>query len=421
MKSNITTDYHTQWKKLEARLEKGTFLSTPFNNKLALLFLKAKENGGYERIVYNHRCIFQTLIKNARNLARVDGFFKKDFDKINEKELLKYRDLLNDDKVYSYRTRISWVEKKIKGKVKKLPIHKVEKTDKPISYRTKVDIQVTFIKFNEFMREYFYQEKKEELKDITSFFTVRRPTDFKEVTVNYIPDDELHTFLDNIHNRELKSLIQLSLMSGARKCEALSIRYGKSYNLYKNQEGKWIIHLPKIKKISYTKFPFIVDMYEEELCPFFENLCKRDGELVFSITDKTYSRLMNYYSEKHLGKKYTPTVLRKTARMIRTNAGYSHDWINKLMGHAPGSKVQGHYTNYEGIKNEPEANEKLKAQQYPSIKKDYENLKLKIKAIEERHTSEIQEMFKKVKEELTRDFIASGEAQKLIMKVKGKA
>ena len=66
--------------------------------------------------------------------------------------------------------------------------------------------------------------------------------------------------------------------------------------------------------------------------------------------------------------------------MIRSNAGYSTDWINKLMGHSPGSNIQAHYLNYDGIKNEPGANEKLKAQQFPSLKKDYDNIKLQMQA-----------------------------------------
>ena len=107
---------------------------------------------------------------------------------------------------------------------------------------------------------------------------------------------------------------------------------------------------------------------------------------------------MKHYSNKYLKKNYTPKVLRKTARMIRTNAGYTEQWINKLLGHSPGTKVTGHYVNHAGVKNEPIANEKLKAQQYPSIKKEYEKIKLKMQAQEQQMTTMEDKLMTKMAE-----------------------
>ena len=241
------------------------------------------------------------------------------------------------------------------------------------------------------MIEHHYQKNKaainkgemKSLPEICRFWKLQKPDDYQPVKVEFLNDDEITIFLNNIKNRDFKAFVQLSLMSAGRPCEMTKIKYGKGNNLYKNKDGKWIIHLPKIKRVSYMKFPFEVDMYEDELCPYFNNLDKKTGDRVFKYTEGTIRKLMLHYSEKYLEHRYSPKILRKSARMLRTNAGYSHDWINKLMGHAPGSRVQGHYTNYEGIKNDPVANEKLKAAQYPSLKKEYENVKMQLQAQQE--------------------------------------
>lgn len=365
-----------EYKLIKGDIKANRFLSTKENNNLLLEFLEAKRNGGYGRIVYKIICDYGTLVKKARNLAKIDQYFKKNFTDISEEEILKYRDLLNENKIYCDKTLISWSGGKSSFKI--VP------TKNPLSYRTKKDYSINFKEFFQFIIELKFQKEKTELKDITKFFKIRSPPDYNEIIVEFIPDDDLTALLNNIKNRNFKALVQLSLMSGARPCEIINVRYGKKHNLYKNKEGKWIIHLPKIKKISYKKFPFIVDMYEDELCPYFNNLKKKEGDLVFHISEATFRALMLHYTEKYIGKRYSPKILRKTARMLRTNAGYSEMWINKLLGHAPGNKVQGHYVNYEGIKNEDEANERLKAQQYPSLKKEYQTLKLELQAANEK-------------------------------------
>ncbi len=119
------------------------------------------------------------------------------------------------------------------------------------------------------------------------------------------------------------------------------------------------------------------------------------------MTEETIAKLMRHYSTKYLNYKYTPKILRKTARMLRTNAGYSEQWINKLMGHSPASRIQAHYVNHEGIKNEPLANEKLKAQQYPSLKRDYEKIKLEMQAQKE----QIKHMKDTIMNDLTKEIL----------------
>lgn len=359
------------------------YLSTPRNNRLLLEILKAKSNGCYGRVMFEAGSVQPlTLLKKARNLKKVDRYFKKDFDRITEEELIKYRDLFNADKILKDKTLVKWRKGK-NGKSR--PYFEIVPTEQPLSYRTKVDYKTNFVEFYRFLSEYVYVESKQtkELPDITRYFRLKKPDDFQEIVVAYIPDDEIHVLLDNIRNPKFKAYVQISLMSGARPCEATKIRYGREHNLYKNDEGQWVIRLPKIKRVSYVKFPFVIDMYEDELYPHFDSLNLRDGDYEFEMSDDTVRKLMKHYTTKYLNKDYTPKVLRKTARMIRSNAGYSNDWINKLMGHAPGSKIQGHYVNYKGIKNDHEANDRLKAQQYPSHKQDYERIKLELEAAKE--------------------------------------
>lgn len=367
---------------VENAIKNGTFLSTKRNNYLLNEFLKAKENGFYGRIVYKTRINSdRTKVKKARNIFKIDKYFNKDFDKLTQDDIIKLRNDLNNDKIFKDKTMIKWKRDK-EGKPTKSYIEVIP-TKEPVGWRIKSDYKSNFCELMAFMQEVIYQETNKEVADITKYFVLQRPEDFRSIKVEFMEDDELHKFLINIKNRKFKAVVQLSIMSGARPCEILKVRYGKGYNLYKNKQGKWIIHLPKIKRISYAKFPFEVDMYEDELYPYFDNLNLKSGDLVFKMNDTTFRKLMRHYSEKYLNKRYSPKILRKTARMLRTNAGYSHDWINKLMGHEPGSKVQGHYTNYEGIKNDDQANERMKGQQYPSLKRDYENIKQQLKAQQE--------------------------------------
>lgn len=376
---------------ITSNIDKGRFLSTQLNNELLKHYIDAKLNGGYERIQYDKIVGFQTLVKKSRNLSRIDRYFQKDLDKLDENDILRLRDDLNNDKITTYQTLVKW---KTSTNGKKYPITKFKETNKPLSYRTKVDYAVNFREFYEFIIEYYRKEKQNELKDITKYFKIRRASDFNEIVVEFIPDNELITLLTNIHNRDFKALVQLTIMSAARPCEILKVKYGKSHNLYKNSKGEWIIHLPKVKRISYKKYPFKIDMYEEELIPYFEGLELREGDLVFKTTDTTFRKLMTYYTEKYLHKRYTPKILRKTARMIRTNVKYSHDWINKLMGHSPNSKVQAHYTNYDGIENDLAANDRLKNKQNPHLNERLQKLELELKAERERNKEQAQDIKK---------------------------
>jgi len=395
---------------LEKKLTDGIYLCTKRNNLLLKEFIKAKINGAYERLIFEKRInSSETSIKKCMNIKKFDEYFKKDFDKITEDEILKFRDLMNNDKVLKAKTLI----KRKDGK----PCFEVVQTKNPLSYRTKIDYRSNFGEFWKFIIEYDYQEqlktkKAEEIKELPNimrYFKLQKPEDYQEVIVEFIPDDDLITLLSNIRNRNFKSYIELSIMSGARPCEAIKIKYGKKYNLYQNKDGKWIIHLPKIKGVSHHKYPVEIDMYEDELIPYFKSLNLKDGDYVFKLTPQTVRRLMKHYTEKYLKHHYSPKILRKTTRMIRTNAKYSEQWINKLMGHSPNSRVLSHYIDHGGIKSEPLANEKLKAQQYPSLKKDYANLQLKMKAqdekmlemqqkMDEKEAKIIEQIYKKLKQ-----------------------
>lgn len=379
-------------------LKNNQYLSTPRNNKLLLEFIKSKFNGGFGRMIFNSRIADKaTAIKKARNIKKFEEHFKKDIEKISEEEFIEFRDLMNNKKVFADKTIIVWN----KGNSQ----FKIEKTNKCLSFRTMEDYKINFNEFYQFIREYNYQEQLKEIKDKTKikempdnmrYFKVIRPKDHKRVKVNFIPDDELITLLNNIKNRDFKAFVQQSIQSGARICEARNIRFGREHNLYK-EKGKWIIHLPQVKRNSGEKFPFEIDMYEDELVPYYERKTKdlKEGDLVFKYTEATISRLMIHYTTKYIGKKYTGKILRKTARMLRTNAGYSEQWINKLMGHTPGSKVVAAYINQSGIKQEDDANERLKGQQYPGLKKEYENIRLQMKAQQEA-MKEMKEQMKNI-------------------------
>lgn len=370
-------DYQT----LIKNLKEGEYLSTNLNNELLYQFIQAKLNGGYGRIQYDKVVGEQTALKKSRNLSRIDHYFKKDFDKLTEKDILKLRQDLNDDNIKAFQTIIEW---KIDENGKQYSQIKLKKTDRPLSYRTKKDYVINFKEFYDFLIEYYRKEKNIELKEITKFFDVRKSSDYNEIKVDYIPDNELEILLSNIHNRDFKAMVQLNIMSGARPCEILNIKYGKGGNLYKNTKGEWIIHLPKIKRVSYKKWPFKIDMYEEELIPYLNNLNLKEGQLVWKTTSDTFRKLMKHYTTKYIGKHYSPKILRKTARMIRTNAKYSESWINKLMGHSPNSKIQAHYVTYDGVDNDQEANDRLKEKQNPNFKTRIQKLEMELKASRKR-------------------------------------
>ncbi len=381
-------------KDIKNQLENNSFLSTPKNNKLLLGFIEAKQNGEYERLVFERSINDDsTAVKKSRNLKKIDDYFQKDFDTITEDEIIEYRKLLNEDKIFKNITQVKWKDKK--------PYFQIKKTNKPLKFRTKKDYTSNFKEFWKYIQEYHFQKTGKELPNITRYLKMKKPEDFQTIKVEFIPDDDILTLLNNIRNRNFKAYIQLSLMSGARPCEAIKIKFGD--NLYKDK-GKWIIKLPKIKGVSYDKFPMVIDMYEDELIPYFKSLKLKEGDYVFKLTPQTIQKLMKHYTTKYLNKPYTPKILRKTARMLRTNAGYTEQWINKLMGHAPGTKVTGHYVNHSGLKNEPIANEKLKAQQYPSLKRDYERIKLQVQAQQEQMAEMVAKMtdIEDIKKELSK-------------------
>ena len=381
--------FEREYKNISGKCQSSRFLSTPLNNKLLLEFIEAKRKGSYGRLLYKSQIQYKTLVKKARNIARIEKHFKKDIDKISEKEMLNYREMLNANKILCYKTTVIWGKK-----TSKTPKFKLSKTNRPLSYRTKCDYKENFSDFHRFVREYFFQTENRKIPDITKFFQIQCPSDFNEITVEYIPEEDIPTLLENIQTRKFKHMVQLSLMSGARPCEITKVRYGNKYNLYKNSEGKWIIKLPKVKRVSYKKFRFVIDLYEEELGPYFNSLKLIEGDLVFNYTQKTFRKLMKHYTIKYLGKHYSPKILRKSARMIRTNSGETEMFINKLMGHAPGSKVQAHYTNYEGIKSNKNAVDRLKEIQYPSLKSDYEKLTREMFALKRKKKEEVKEVKK---------------------------
>lgn len=392
-----------EWQHLKCCLEEGRYLSTPLNNKLLLKFLEVKINGGYGRIVYDKAINYTTCVKKARNIAKIDDYFKKDFDSLEEKDVLKLRDSLNKNEIKKKRTKIIW--KDINGKKKSF--FETEQTDIPLRYRTKCDYKKNFTEFWNFIIEYYFQKYQKELPMICQFWKVTKPEDYDDVIVEFLTPEEVHKLLSRIHNSKFKALVQLSIMSGARPCEAIKIKYGRSYNLYKTPEGKWIIKLPKIKGVSYKKFPFIIDMYQDDLYPYFDSLKIMEGDYVFKTSEQTFGKLLRYYSNIAIGRRCTPKMLRKTARMLRTNAGYGHDWINKLMGHAPGSKVQGHYTNYNGIENDQVANDKLQEKQNPSLKREYDMMKLELDALKKRNNRIEQILLALANEEKIRKIMES--------------
>jgi hypothetical protein len=361
------------------RLENKDLFSTSKNNDFVLEFAKAKLNGGYGRLTYKNSIVKKTIVKKIRNLTLIDRFFNKDFDKLNEDDIIKLKNDLNNDIIKKNKTLINRKDNIVS--------FEIEKTNKPLSYRTKKDYVTNFKEFFQFVIEYVYQtsNKKIELKDNTRFLNIKQPEDYSDVKINFITDEELNILFNNIKNIHFKALIQISVMSGARPIEALNIRYGKEYNLYKNNQNRWVIHLPKMKRLSYKKYPIVIDMFEDELYPYLDNIIrnKKESELIFKMTFNTFSKLMKHYTIKYLNKHYSPKILRKTARMIRSNAGYTHDWINKLMGHSPNSRIQAHYTNYDGIETDDLANEKLKDRLNPTLKEEYNKLKLKMQAQEE--------------------------------------
>lgn len=364
----------THYQRIMTALENNDYLSTPRNNLLFKEYIKAKFNGGFGRLVYEKVIASKrTAIKKGLCIRKVDQFFQKNFDAITENEMVKYRDLLNDDKIFSQKTKCRFNQNFI-----------VEDTDIPLKYRYKCDIKNSLVEFYRFIQEYVYQESNQELPDIMKYFVLRKPDDYKNIVVDFISEEGLDKFFEIIPTKKFEAFIKLGIMSAGRPCELIKIRYGRGHNLYKNRDGKWVIHLPNIKRVSYKKFPFVIDMYQDFLYPYFESLDLKDGEIVFGYTENSFAKLMKDYTERALGRPYPPKILRKTARMIRVNAGYSTDFINKLMGHAPGSSVIGHYLNYEGVKNDnPLAEQKLNEMQYPSLKKDYEKLKLELQAQKE--------------------------------------
>ena len=76
--------FEREYKNISGKCQSSRFLSTPLNNKLLLEFIEAKRKGSYGRLLYKSQIQYKTLVKKARNIARIEKHFKKDIDKISE-------------------------------------------------------------------------------------------------------------------------------------------------------------------------------------------------------------------------------------------------------------------------------------------------------------------------------------------------
>lgn len=171
--------------RIMAGLDSNSYLSTPRNNLLFKEYIKAKFNGGYGRLVYEKVIASKrTAIKKSLCIRKVDLYFQKNFDDITEDEMVKYRDQLNDDKIFTQRTKCRSFQDFI-----------VEDTDIPLTYRYKCDIKNTLEEFYRFIQEFVYQESGEDFPNIMKFFVLRKPDDYKNIVVDFIPEESLEKIL----------------------------------------------------------------------------------------------------------------------------------------------------------------------------------------------------------------------------------
>jgi len=364
----IVDQYELRLQRLRAN---GIFKHSD-NNKYVLEFVLAKQNGGYKRLNYKLRAESpNSILRLIQHLLRVEDYLDKPFHKVTEKDIVQFRDDLNHDKVFKKKT----ITKNKKGFV---PEINVVRTKEPLSFDTKRHMRNAWVLFWEFLTEYFYHKwNKSQLPDINKFFKLSRGEDYRSVKVDFIPADKLNTFLEGITNRDFKALVMFCLTTGARPIEVINVKMGT--NIYRNEGGEWVQHLPNIKRVSYKKFPFKIFMYEEELVPYFNMKEKqlKTGDKVFNISSQTFYKLMRYYSKKTLGKTYTPKILRKTTRMLLEKTSLSPLEKRKIMGHSPDSTIDLHYTNYDGINLDDVSLGKLTEYTSPTLKQQFDELKLK--------------------------------------------
>jgi len=99
------------------------------------------------------------------------------------------------------------------------------------------------------------------LQDIMRFFRLKR--DKTRLKIKYMTMEEVLKLKDYIKNGDFKALVLMTIASAGRPCEVIKVKYGE--NVYKNKNGKWVIHLPEVKGVSYQKFPIELQMFDDEL------------------------------------------------------------------------------------------------------------------------------------------------------------
>lgn len=338
-------------------LEKGTMFKLKENNKLVHEYLTAKLNGGYERIVYQRIITLSRAYKINNMLKLIERYFNKPFTELTEKDMIRFRDDLNNDKVMSEKRKI---------------LKKGNKRN-PLDYGTKEDIVSDFKAFWIFLQEY-YEKKGKILPDINRFFRVRRPSDYRELKVDYLSIEQVNKLKQGIRDPQFLSCIYLALMSCARPCEIINVKLGD--NVYK-EKGKWIVYLPRIKGVSYKKYQFVIDIYAEQIIPYLEECLKtkKKGDKIYDYTPAQLRMRVSRLTKKVLKREYSPKILRKTGRMIRHWSHWDTELINKLSGHRAGSDIIQNYINHEGLEVPQTLSDKSQSITNPNLYEDMNNLK----------------------------------------------
>jgi len=301
------------------------------NRNLAIEWIKKKEkelSDGFTKTQMITEKLRQTktLLKYCYLMTNLCFWFK-DFTKIDEKELIKFKEDFNLDKI-----------KSLNGK----------------TIKCKSDY------FNKLIKSDFFRNFLGHELIVKKVFNgkIRKNTE----EVEFITYDDFNILINHAYEPYHKATLYLLYSSGIRVGTLLNLKksdFELKFNV-KTKVHYYIIHIKSeiTKSKENMSIPIVIPNANNFLTEYLKNLDENDYVINYS-----YSQIRNMIDEisiranittKPNNKRLHPHILRKSTPIYLLNNKYSVDQVKAMLGHKPSSTVIDRYVNYLGLQFEPE-------------------------------------------------------------------
>lgn len=336
---------------LFVRLEAGKLFKFKEDTDIVKKYVNAKFQGNYRHIMYDCNCPEKTVYKNLLVLKKISNIVQKQFISLREDDIIDLQNRLNQNRIY--------------------------KNDSctPISTAYKKDIIKVFKQFWVFYRAYAKYEKQLQVENIAEFFRIRKEKN-QNALITFLTKNEIDTLVNYAHTLKMKALLKVFFESGARTIEILNLRASNCH--YHEQKQCWVIKLPNMKGISTAKMPIELDYANAVFDSWMKHNNFTEDAFVFSYSYDYLRTKLAKNGVKHLGRKITPKMFRKSCAMHLVNLDINEQYIKSHMGWSASSKAISHYIDQRAIQKP----DKLKSAYTGDNSNELELVKTKLKQME---------------------------------------